>query len=122
MSSKNWNIRRLSGSLGAEITRVDLTEANDAMIEEIKAALCEHMVLFFPGQSLNTAQHVALGRYFGELEGHPNLSNPIDGYPEIFELTASEGGVADEWHTDITFQEQPALMSILKMVKCPDVG
>ncbi|MFT5013837.1 MAG: taurine dioxygenase [Dinoroseobacter sp.] len=122
MSSKNWNIRRLSGSLGAEITRVDLTEANDAMVEEIKAALCEHMVLFFPGQSLNTAQHVALGRYFGELEGHPNLSNPIDGYPEIFELTASEGGVADEWHTDITFQEQPALMSILKMVKCPDVG
>jgi len=122
MNSKNWNIRRLSGSLGAEITGVDLTEANDAMVEEIKTALCEHMVLFFPGQSLNSDQHVSLGRYFGELEGHPHLSNPIGGYPEIFELTASEGGVADEWHTDITFREQPALMSILKMVKCPEFG
>jgi taurine dioxygenase len=30
--------------------------------------------------------------------------------------------VADEWHTDITFREEPALMSILRMVKCPETG
>tara|TARA_R110002072_G_scaffold113986_3_gene243849 strand:- start:2057 stop:2944 length:888 start_codon:yes stop_codon:yes gene_type:complete len=122
MNTENWKIQRLSGSLGAEITGVDLTQATAEMAEEIKTALCEHMVLFFPGQNLDTQQHVALGRHFGPLEGHPNLANAVDGFPEIFELTASEGGVADEWHTDITFQDEPALMSILKMVKCPEVG
>jgi taurine dioxygenase len=30
--------------------------------------------------------------------------------------------VADEWHTDLTFQENPALMSVLHMVTCPETG
>ncbi|MCB1647104.1 MAG: TauD/TfdA family dioxygenase, partial [Pseudomonadales bacterium] len=41
---------------------------------------------------------------------------------EIFQLVATEGGVADEWHSDITFQPQPSLMSILHMIRCPAVG
>jgi taurine dioxygenase len=118
----NWQVNRLSGSLGAEITGIDLGRVNEQDIADIKSALNEHMVLFFPNQSLTAETHVGLGRYFGELEGHPNLKNPVEGFPEIFELTASEGGVADEWHTDITVQEKPALMSILKMVKCPETG
>lgn len=122
MATEKWKVKRLSGSLGAEITGIDLSETTATDIADIKAALNEHMVIFFPGQNLNSAQHVALGEHFGELEGHPNLKNPVEGFPEIFQLTASDGGVADEWHTDITFQEQPALMSILKMVKCPETG
>ncbi|MFT4799721.1 MAG: taurine dioxygenase [Candidatus Azotimanducaceae bacterium] len=122
MNDKKLNVRRLSGSLGAEITGIDLADVTAADIDWIKATLCEHMVLFFPNQNLDAEHHVALGRSFGQLEGHPHLKNPVNGFPEIFELTASAGGVADEWHTDITFQEQPALMSILKMVKCPEVG
>jgi taurine dioxygenase len=66
--------------------------------------------------------HVKFGRHFGPIEGHPNLKNPFPDHPEVFELSATQGGVADEWHTDITFQSEPALMSILNMVKCPDEG
>lgn len=120
--STDWKVNRLSGSLGAEITGVDLGTVSGQDVTAIKSALNEHMVLFFPGQNLSPESHVDLGRHFGELEGHPHLKNPVGGFPEIFELTASEGGVADEWHTDITFQEKPALMSILKMVKCPETG
>jgi taurine dioxygenase len=71
---------------------------------------------------LTAAQHVAFGRHFGVLEGHPNLKNPFSDLPEIFELAASRGGVADEWHSDITFQSQPSVMAILNMVKCPTLG
>ncbi len=122
MTNATWEINRLSGSLGAEIRNVDLSQTTAQDIASIKELLSEHMVLFFPEQSLTPARHVELGRHFGELEGHPHLENPVEGFPEIFQLTASKGGVADEWHTDITFQEQPALMSILKMVECPDTG
>ena len=116
-------ISRLSTALGAEITGVNLSEVSDAEVSEIKDALNENMVLFFPGQKINIDEHVEFGSKFGELEGHPNLKkNNNVKHPKVFELTASEGGIADEWHTDITFQDSPALMSVLHMVKCPDLG
>ena len=119
----SWHVKRLSGALGAEVTGLDLAVTTAPDIDAIKSLLLEHMVLFFPGQSPSKPEHIAFGRHFGELEGHPNLkdSNNVE-FPELFELVATQGGVADEWHTDITFQDSPALMSILHMVKCPDVG
>jgi Probable taurine catabolism dioxygenase len=112
---------RLSTALGAEISDVDLSQVSDLQVKEIKKHLNENMVLFFPNQKITIDEHVEFGSKFGELEGHPNLKkNNV--HPKVFELTASEGGIADEWHTDITFQDSPALMSVLHMVKCPDLG
>ena len=116
-------VSRLSAALGAEITNVDLAKVSDAEVDEIKSLLTEHKVIFFPGQKISVDEHVDFGSKFGELEGHPNLKkNNSASHPKVFELVASEGGIADEWHTDITFQDSPALMSILHMVKCPEIG
>ncbi|MEH6558115.1 MAG: TauD/TfdA family dioxygenase [Oceanicoccus sp.] len=120
-SENLWEVTRLAGALGAEVRGINLAQATDTDIAEVKRLLNQHMVLFFPEQFLSVDEHVAFGAHFGPLEGHPNLTN-ADSHPKLFELRASQGGVADEWHTDITFQEQPALMSILKMVKCPESG
>lgn len=117
----HWQINRLAGALGAEVRGVDLSSPSNEDIERIKSELLEHQVLFFPEQHLSVDEHVALGPHFGEMEGHPHLNN-VEGHPELFELVASGGGVADEWHTDLTFREQPAKMSILRMVKCPEAG
>jgi taurine dioxygenase len=116
-------VSRLSAALGAEITNVDLAKVTEAEVEEIRTLLNEHKVIFFPGQKISMDEHVDFGSKFGELEGHPNLKkNNSQSHPKVFELVASEGGIADEWHTDITFQDQPALMSVLHMVKCPEIG
>ena len=109
-------------ALGAEITGIDLCKVSDNDIEEIKSLLTEHMVLFFPGHRITQDEHVEFGAKFGELEGHPNLKNKTVTHPKIFELAASTGGIADEWHTDITYQDSPAIMSVLHMVKCPEIG
>jgi taurine dioxygenase len=122
-TSYGRDVTRLAGALGAEVRGIDLAKVSRAdEVGSIRDLLREHLVLFFPDQHLSVDEHVAFGRMFGPLEGHPNLKNPYTQHPELFELAASQGGVADEWHTDITFQEQPALMSILKMVRCPGVG
>ncbi len=120
-------VNRLSAALGAEITDIDLaaTDADSAVV--IMDLLTEHQVLFFPGQSLNPDEHVLFGRLFGELEGHPNLSGKMSASGvelpgELFELAASRGGIADEWHADLTFMPRPSVMSILRMVSCPEVG
>ena len=118
----DWQITRLAGALGAEIRGVALGDAGADVVARIKALLLEHQVLFFPAQDISIDQHVALGQQFGPIESHPNLKNAFTQHDKVFELAATRGGVADEWHTDITFQEQPSLMSILHMVACPDVG
>ena len=118
----DWKITRLSSALGAEVTGFSLDEVGPEEARAIADLLTEHMVLFFPDQSPSTETHIAFGRHFGRLEGHPNLSNPFEGSGEIFELAATRGGIADEWHSDITFREEPSVMAILHMVKCPEVG
>ncbi len=120
--SHPFQVVRLSGSLGAEVRGVPLGEIGPAEAKAIDTLLMQHLVLFFPGQHPTVAEHVAFGRHFGKLEGHPNLRNPFSDHPELFELAATRGGIADEWHSDLTFQEQPSIMAILHMVKCPEVG
>lgn len=120
---QSWDVKRLAGTLGAEVTGIRLAEIGAEETDAVKALLSQHKVLLFPDQRLSPDEHVALGQKFGELEGaHPNLAKPGMPSPHIFELKATEGGIADEWHTDLTFTEHPPLMSILNMVACPEAG
>lgn len=116
------DVTPVAAALGAEVTGVSLADADADMARAVEALLLEHKVLFFPGQHLTVDQHVQFARHFGELEAHPNLTNPNLDHPEIFELAASSGGIADEWHTDLTFMPSPSVMSVLHLVTCPDVG
>jgi len=116
------SIDRLTTALGAEVHGLALNRVDDDTIETIESLLHEHLVLFFPGQFLDIEAHVALGENFGPLDSHPNLENPFTRHPQVFELAASHGGVADEWHSDISFSAEPSVMSILNMVECPGVG
>ncbi len=119
---ESWSVIRLAGALGAEVRGPHLADCSVDEIDAIKALLLEHLVIFFPDQTISPEAHVNFGRHFGHLEGHPNLQKNTDLPPEVLELRATTGGVADEWHTDLTFQERPALMSILYMVSCPETG
>ncbi|UCH41048.1 MAG: TauD/TfdA family dioxygenase [Gammaproteobacteria bacterium] len=116
------SIERLTVALGAEVRGMSLRNVDADQIETIKSLLLEHQVLFFPEQYLDIDTHVALGEHFGPLDAHPNLENPFTQHPQVFELAASHGGVADEWHSDISFSPEPAMMSILNMIECPAVG
>ena len=115
-------IRHLSPSIGSVIEDVDINNVDEKYIPELLKILSDRKVIFFTNQEISIDDHVAFGEKFGELQGHPHINNPNIKHPKIFELAASSGGIADEWHTDLTFQEQPALLSILHMVEVPSVG
>ncbi len=117
------DVRRLSGSLGAEIRGISLGRADGDDARRIHELLLEHLVLFFPDQHLDPDEHIAFGRHFGELEAHPNLDFASE-RPEFFELRAADGkgGVADEWHSDITFERHPSKFAILHAKVVPPVG
>jgi taurine dioxygenase len=122
-TSTDLDLRRLSGSLGAEVRGIDLRDATPDLAAVVHQFLVEHMVLFFPEQHLSADEHLAFGRLFGPLEAHPNLDLERE-RPEFFELRAVDGtgGVADEWHSDLTCAENPSKFSILQAKVIPDVG
>ena len=116
-------VTRLAGSLGAEVRGLRLAEATEGHAAAILELLHEHLVLFFPDQHPTPDEHIAFGRLFGELEGHPNLALDAE-RPEFFELKAvgGAGAVADEWHSDLSCEAAPSVFAILHMKTCPEYG
>jgi taurine dioxygenase len=116
-------VEPMTGTIGAEITGVDLREVDDETLSELERAWMDHKVLFFRDQRLTQAQHVAYGRRFGELEIHPFVDNVSD-HPEIIvlESTPDRFSAAETWHSDVTFRECPPLGSILYGRIIPDYG
>ncbi|MDT0440119.1 MULTISPECIES: TauD/TfdA family dioxygenase [Streptomyces] len=117
-----FDVRPVSGALGAEVRGVDLNEITDAQFDRIHALMLEHLVLFFPDQEkLTPKAHVAFGRRFGEVEVHPFLPKLPD-HPEITVIEPDKGGKADEWHIDVSFSPSPPIASILHLITCPPAG
>ena len=52
------DVRRLSGSLGAEVRGLPLAKAGPGDADRLKALLLEHLVLFFPDQHLSPDEHI----------------------------------------------------------------
>ena len=119
-------VEPLAGALGAEISGVDLAKPLDAeVVGEIQRAWLERQVLFFRDQPLSIDEHKAFARHFGKLHIHPVLQQMADqGHPEIVVLESDEKRpyIADRWHSDVTFEREPPLGSILRAVAVPEVG
>ena len=119
----NLRIRRVAGSLGGEVLDLKLSgDLDDATIADLTAALVQHKVLFFRGQThLDDASHQAFGARFGRTVAHPTVPAPKG--TQLFELDASKGGGrADSWHTDVTFVDAFPKISILRGVTIPAYG
>lgn len=119
-------IEPIAGALGAEVSGVDLSRPLDAATRKaIDEAWLEHLVLFFRDQPLTQEQHKALALQFGEIFTHPVVQLlKEEGKPEVFvlESTPERPFVADNWHTDVTFETEPPSASILRAVDVPASG
>ncbi|MFJ3789553.1 TauD/TfdA dioxygenase family protein [Kitasatospora sp. NPDC090091] len=100
---------RLGGDLSAET------------VAAVEAALYEHKVLFFRGQEhLDDAEHEAFARLLGQPVGHPTVPSADGRY--IFELDATKGVRANNWHTDVTFVPSYPKASVLRSLELPPAG
>jgi taurine dioxygenase len=119
-----FEVERLGAKLGAQIHGLDLKQGmNRATVRAFEAALIEHKVLVLRGQSLTTAEHVAISRLFGELEVHP--MRPQGEYPEILVLDNDKDNPVlstDVWHSDTTFRRNPTKYTILRCQIIPKIG
>jgi taurine dioxygenase len=116
------DVRPVAGALGAEVRGVRLGHLDEHEFAAVRAALLEHLVLFFPDQHLDPEEHIAYARLWGELEVHAFIPKLDDDHPEIVVLDSAAGARADVWHTDVTFRADPPICSILQMNVCPSAG
>jgi len=115
-------LRRVAGSLGAELIGIDAANPTDESVAFVRAALLEHRVVFLRDQHLDYDSEVAFAERFGALTlGHPTIPSPA-GQPLLEEIDSSKGGPANKWHTDVTFVDRPPAFTFLHGVIIPAVG
>lgn len=132
-------VRRLAGRIGAVLDGVDLAvPLTGSTITSIRAALLRHKVVFFRGQRLGHAEHIAFGRCLGELTRRPGRKHGVhpDGYPEILTVDphvedTRHGRRFEErfrpkalapysgWHVDLAAAANPPAISVLRAEVVP---
>ena len=119
------NVSPVAGHLGALVTDIDLPTAGPVEIAAIKSALTDHLVLFFPNQgSMTDEEQVEFGLQFGGPYFHPiaraagatefkagHIIDDVDHPP-----------YQDKWHTDVSWDPEPPVFGILRMVDRPERG
>lgn len=114
----------LTPTIGAEVSGIDLSRPLDpGTVKALRQALLDWKVLFFRDQDIDTDQHLAFARCFGELEVHP-FAPQKPGYPEVLAITHDKDnrGKENTWHSDVTWRLEPSLGSILRALELPPVG
>jgi taurine dioxygenase len=115
---------RLTPALGAAVTGLDLSR--DLTGDEagaVRAALDEHLVLFFRDQDLTPHRQAALATRLGPLYVHPFYA-AVDGADGIiaFEHGDARRAAQNDWHTDVTYLATPPRMSLLFGEVIPPAG
>lgn len=116
-------VRRLTARTGAEILGLDLAAGlDDDQLQAVRDALLRHRVVFLRRQHLSSEDQIALASRFGALtSAHPTIPAVAE-LPPVLELDSLRGGQADQWHTDVTFVDQPPTYSLLRAIALPEVG
>src|ERR1041385_5726785 len=124
MRNTRFEVRPTSGALGAELLGVDLSALDADAVGDIREAFNQHGVIFFRDQCLTPEQHIAFAQNIGPININ-RFFKPVPGYPQIAEVrkeptqTTNIGG---GWHTDHSYDQIPALGSVLLAREVPPRG
>ena len=124
MSNRSPEIHRLTGSLGAEVTGVDLLHLSESAFESIHQALLDHEVLFFRGCALDDESQMALAYRFGQPSIFPvlELLGATEPTFQVIEDGPDSPNEADYWHTDVTWTAEPPKIALLRAGIIPAAG
>ena len=125
MDAQQMMVSPVSGAVGAEIRGIDLSRPLPAgTVSALREALGAHGVIFFRDQVLSEEQHIAFAGQFAPININ-RFFKAAPGFPQIAEVrkepeqTKNIGG---GWHTDHSYDQIPALGSVLYAREVPEAG
>ena len=120
-----FEARKIAGALGAQIHGVDLKQPlSSATVDFLRAALLEHLVIFFREQHLTPAEFMRFAEAMGQPVEYPLLQG-LPAFPKIIQVMKLEherhnfGGI---WHSDTAYLERPPMGSMLLAQEVPAAG
>jgi taurine dioxygenase len=126
MTYQSIGVRKLTPTIGAEISGVDLSRPlGNQQFDEVHQALMDNLVIFFRDQKMSIESHKAFGRQFGRLHVHPNAPIGLPEHREILVIKADENSkrvAGEEWHSDVSCDPEPPMGSILYLTEVPPDG
>ena len=121
----NILINPTSGSMGVEIHNVDLSnELSDSLFSEIRETFIEHGLIFFRDQELTPDDHLRFAKRWGEININRFFAK-VEGYDQIAEVRKDPDqkiNIGGAWHTDHSYDQIPAMGSILLAKETPKIG
>jgi len=124
-------VKRLAGSLGAEIKGLDLAGASyDNVFPALYQAFLDHEVIVLRGQDLSPDQLVDLSKKFGPLEAHVLKQFNMEENPEVLLISNVKkdgkpiGAIyaGQYWHSDLSYMKHPTQGSFLHSKQIPSYG
>ena len=118
-----FDIRPLTGALGAEVCGLDVASLNDNGFAAVHGLLLEYGALAIHGQAhLTLGQLREFGMRWGKL--HVHGFTPLEGHDDALRVRAAPDhpAVSDQWHTDSTWHEIPPKITMLLAREIPPVG
>jgi taurine dioxygenase len=96
----------------------------DAEFASLRKAYSDHGLLFFRDQNLSEEDHIAFARRWSSIDIN-RFFKAVDGYPEIAEVGKEPDqthNIGGGWHTDHSYDVEPAMGSMLVARILPETG
>ena len=117
-------IKPMAPNCGVEISQVQLSRAEGAALDEIKQAIYDHGVAMFRDQHFSPKDHIAFAQRWGGIDIN-NYFPLTDAHPEIAVVRKKADqatNIGGAWHTDHSYDQVPAMGSILVARVLPPTG
>lgn len=115
----------LSPALGAEIAGIDIAAGvSEAQIADLRKAYTDYGVIFLRDQNITPDQHIEFARRWGEINVN-RFFKAVESQPLIAEVRKEahqKANIGSRWHTDHSYDQVPAMGSVLYAREVPAVG
>ena len=124
-------LKKFDAPFGIEVSGIDVAnDITDAVMGELTALLYQHRLLVFRSQELSPKEYLQFGRRWGKPHPHVLDHARMKEFPEILPIgnvtdRAREEAVrngAAQWHTDQSYEQEPATATMLYSIKAPQEG
>jgi len=117
-------VTRYSEGCGVLISDIQLADLSDTQLADLRTIFAEHGLLFFRDQDFFPQDHLQFAQRFGSIVVN-KFFRATEEFPEIAEVRKEKDqhtNIGGGWHTDHSYDDIPAMGSILVARKLPETG
>jgi len=117
-------VTQYSEGCGALISDIQLADLGDTQLEELRTVFTQHGLLFFRDQDFSPQDHLQFAQRFGSIVVN-KFFKATEQIPKIAEVRKDKNqqtNIGGGWHTDHSYDDIPAMGSILVARKLPETG